>query len=162
MDPNTPQGRAFWLASLVQGSGFGVASDVLGLMVDPRAGNWAEYLAGPAVGTIQNVAGLATKGAQHLAFEAGNAAKDANVGGQLATTLRQEMPGGNLWYSRLAFQRLVSDTLSAAIDPNYLQSRARTVARARQAGSGYWWAPGETQPSRAPNLHNAIDAEPSP
>jgi hypothetical protein len=160
MDPAIPEGRAFWLASLIQGSGFGIASDIMGLMVDPRIGNWAEYLAGPAVGTIQNVAALATKGTQHLAFQAGLRDKDANFAGQAVTTLRQEMPGGNLWYSRLAFQRLVSDTLSSAIDPNYLQSRARTVARAREAGSGYWWAPGETAPSRAPNMANAVTATP--
>jgi hypothetical protein len=160
MDPRTPQGRDFWTNAVFQGGGFGIAGDILGLVAEPRIGNWGEFLTGPVVGTAQNIGMLAGKGLQHLAFEAGLREKDANVAGQLVTTARQEMPGGNIWYSRLAFQRLVSDTLSAAIDPNYLQARARTLARAREAGSGYWWAPGETQPGRAPNLANVTAQQP--
>jgi hypothetical protein len=159
VDPRTPAGQKFWLNALIQGSGFGIASDLLGLVVDPRLGNWSEYLAGPVASTVENIAGTVTKGVQHAAFEAGMTGKDANFGGALAKTLREEMPGGNLWYARLAIQRLLSDTLSAAIDPNYLQARQRTVNRARENGSNYWWAPGDMAPSRAPDVTN-ITAQP--
>jgi hypothetical protein len=159
MDPTTPAGQKFWLNALFQGSGFGIASDLLGLVVDPRIGNWAEYLAGPVASTVQNVAVTAAKGAQHAAFVAGLARQDVNAGGAFAKTLREEMPGGNLWYSRLALQRLFFDNVSSLADPNYLQARQRTANLARQNGSAYWWAPGDTMPGRAPDISN-ITAQP--
>lgn len=157
MDPTTPEGRAFWAAAAIQGSGFGIASDVLGLVVEPRLGSWAKYLTGPAVDSIQNVGTLGFKGAMGVGYAAGLTDKDPNFGGSLAKTLREEMPGGNLWYSRLAFQRLVSDNLSAALDPNYLRARSQMEKRARDNGSDYWWRPGELTPDRAPDVANVVN-----
>jgi hypothetical protein len=66
--------------------------------------------------------------------------------------IKQETPGSSLWYSRLAFERLVADQLQEEIDPKYRQSWRATEARARQQKQGFWWEPGETSPTRAPKV----------
>ena len=61
------------------------------------------------------------------------------------------MPGANTWYTRLAWQRLVTDQLHYLTNPNAHRTfRERERRLERESGQGYWWAPGETEPRRAP------------
>jgi len=67
--------------------------------------------------------------------------------------LRHVTPGQNLWFSRMATDRLIFDQIQRAIDPNYVQSFARREQQAQKAyGQAYWWHPGETKPERPPSF----------
>jgi hypothetical protein len=73
-------------------------------------------------------------------------------GRDVVKLLKQEAPGSSLWYTRLAFERLVADQLQEAIDPGYRKSWRDMKRKAREKGQEFWWEPGETSPERAPKL----------
>lgn len=136
-------GQKFWGAAVLQGGGFGIFGDFIGSTQNRMGGGLAGTVAGPMVQDAQDLANIAT--AKH-------------PGWQAARKLRGELPGGTTWYARLAFDRLVTDQLQEQIDPDYRQSWRRMEQRAKQNSTQFYWKPGETAPSRGPNMANALDA----
>ena len=66
--------------------------------------------------------------------------------------MRQNTPGGSLWYIRLAYERMLLDQLQMMVDPDARAAFHRQKRnRKRDYGQEFWWAPGETAPRRAPN-----------
>ncbi|TVR07018.1 MAG: hypothetical protein EA385_14115 [Salinarimonadaceae bacterium] len=66
-------------------------------------------------------------------------------------------PVAGMWQTRLAWNRLAIDQLQYLTDPRAhrkMRDRARRIER--EQGQGFWWAPGEAGPSRAPDLGNAL------
>lgn len=56
-------------------------------------------------------------------------------------------PGGNIWYLRLAAERLLIDNAMRLADPDAEKAFRRQLRkRARDYGQGYWWAPGQSAP----------------
>lgn len=138
---------AFWGAAVLQGGGFGILGDFLGASENRFGGGLASTLAGPGVSTVQNVSSLTL----------GNAFKairgdDTTVGRDLVKLLKQETPGGSLWYGRLAFERLVLDQLQQEIDPDYRASFRRMKKLADERGQEFYWEPGDMAPERAPGF----------
>jgi hypothetical protein len=78
--------------------------------------------------------------------------KKANPGADLVRLVKQETPGSSMWYSRVAFERLLADQLQQQVDPNYRQSWRAMDRKAKEKGQDFWWEPGETSPERAPEL----------
>ncbi|MEL7237578.1 MAG: hypothetical protein AAGK78_01855, partial [Planctomycetota bacterium] len=63
---------------------------------------------------------------------------------------RRELPGG-LWWMGPAWERVVMDQLQHLADPEASAAFRRKVRFSRREfGQGYWWAPGEVAPDRAP------------
>jgi hypothetical protein len=58
----------------------------------------------------------------------------------------------NVWYSKLAVDRLLWDKLNVLVDPNYRQSFIRAEQSLKRQGSDFWWPQGSTTPQRAPNF----------
>ena len=59
----------------------------------------------------------------------------------------------DLWYARLAMERLIFDEPEAAIDPNAAKSFRRIEQGARRDyGQKFWWRPGTPLPRRGPDL----------
>jgi hypothetical protein len=58
---------------------------------------------------------------------------------------------------RLVTDRLLADQVQRQIDPEYDASWRSMERRAAEKGQGYYWAPGEHAPSRAPDFSNAIE-----
>jgi hypothetical protein len=79
----------------------------------------------------------------------------------LFAAARQNVPGQNLFYIRLAVDRLLADQIQSHIDPNYTQSWRTMERTSHKAGQEYWWAPGETAPERAPDMANIAGAPPN-
>jgi hypothetical protein len=53
---------------------------------------------------------------------------------------------------RLAFNRMIVDKIKRTIDPDYSRSFQRARDRAQKLhGQQFWWAPGDTTPTRAPD-----------
>lgn len=65
-------------------------------------------------------------------------------------------PFANMWQSRLAYNRLFIDQLQYLTDPRaHRKQRDRARRMEREQGQGFWWAPGDTAPARAPDMGNA-------
>lgn len=139
----------FWGAAALQGGGFGIFGDFLGSSENRFGGGLGSTLLGPGVQTASNVGNLTI----------GNAARairgdKTNVGRDAVKLLKQETPGGSLWYARLGLERLVLDQLQEAVDPDYRDSVRRMKKKADERGQEFWWEPGELAPERAPELQN--------
>lgn len=139
----------FWGAASLQGGGLGIWGDFLGSTENRFGGGPAETAAGPVVSTIANVGGVGFSAARSALGD-----KKAHPGRDLVKAITQEAPGNSLWYSRVAFNRLVADQLQEAIDPDYRKSWRAMQRKAKQQGQGFWWEPGETSPDRAPKLES--------
>jgi hypothetical protein len=62
---------------------------------------------------------------------------------ELVNFTKRFVPGGNLWPTALAFERLVTDTVIEAVDPkahDYFRNRKKY---AKEEGTEYWAPPGE-------------------
>lgn len=145
-DPREIDNPQFAGAAVLQGGGFGIFGDFLSASQNRFGGGIAQTMAGPLAQDVQGLADIA---------------KARSPGGKAVKELKGLMPGQSLWYTRLAFDRLVADQLYAAADPEYRKSWRRTEKYAAEQGTQYWWAPGETQPDRAPDLSNVISEEPA-
>jgi hypothetical protein len=135
-DPRPMDDKDFWGAAVLQGGGFGIFGDFLQSTQNRFGGGIAETMAGPVAQDVQSLADIVKS--KHPAWAATKLA-------------RQELPGGSLWYAKLAFDRLVTDQIQEEIDPNYRQSWRRMEKRARDQRTEYYWAPGETAPDHAPS-----------
>ena len=88
------------------------------------------------------------------------AALSRNPRGKLLQEAKGFIPGNNLWYARLAFDRLLADQLQQAVDPDYAKSWKRLDQYAADQGTDYWWSAGDTAPERAPDFANALEEGP--
>jgi hypothetical protein len=141
----------FWGAAAAQGGGWGIFGDFLNSSTNRFGGGFGSTLAGPQAQTVQNVGLLAGDSARKALGD-----KKAAPGRDLVTLLKQETPGSSLWFSRLAFERLVADQLQEQIDPHYRQSWRATQRRAKETGQDFWWEPGATAPKRAPDFSHSL------
>lgn len=132
----------FWGQAMLQGGGFGIAGDMLRSSTTRSGGGLAGALTGPLVDDVQAIARIPG---------------DKNPEGALLKELRSQLPGGNLWYAQLAFDRMLGDQLQEQIDPDYRDSWRRMDRYAREQQTDFWWAPGESAPERAPDLSNFAD-----
>jgi hypothetical protein len=149
-DPRSPKGEGalqFWGAAMLQGGGWGIFGDFLGASENRFGGGFASTLAGPMVQSAQNIAD-ATAG---NIMRKSRGAK-THVGRDVVKLIKQELPGSSLWYSRLAFERLLADQLQEHIDPDHRRSWRALERKAKDRGQEFWWEPGETSPERAPRL----------
>lgn len=143
-DPRNTDSGEFWWSALLQGGGFGIFGDFL-RSAQSRAGSGiAGTLAGPMFTDAQALA---------------NALGSERPQGGIIKFVKGQLPGGTLWYGRLAFDRLVADQLQEMVDPHYTRSWRRMEQWAAEQGTDYWWEPGEAMPDRAPDLSNAISID---
>lgn len=135
----------FWGAAALQGGGLGLFGDFL-LNDHSRFGKGFTMSAlGPGASLADDVVKL-MQGAAPAAYE-----EDSNYGRELNRFIRNYTPGGNLWYARLAFERVVMDELQGMMDPDANESWRAQINRAkRDFGQDYWWAPGRVTPQEAP------------
>jgi hypothetical protein len=138
---------AFWGAAQVQGGGLGIYGDFLKSSENRFGGGIGSTLAGPMAQTATNVGGLAFS-----STKAAMGDKKAKPGRDLVKLIKQETPGSSLWFSRVAFERLIADQLQEELDPEYRKSWRAIERRAAQEGQEFWWEPGETSPDRAPEI----------
>jgi len=140
-DPREMDSPEFWAAAGLQGGGFGIFGDFLSSTQNRFGGGIGQTLAGPIAQDIDALGRVITS--DKPAWDA------IKLGKQL-------MPGQSLWYSKLAFDRLITDQIQEELDPNYRRSWRRMERYARDQGTDFYWAPGETAPERAPDFSNAF------
>ncbi|HEX8400527.1 MAG TPA: hypothetical protein VF628_02360 [Allosphingosinicella sp.] len=154
-DPKPMTNASFWGRAVLQGGGYGIFGDFLNGATNEFDGGPAETLAGPVVGT----AGDLIRSGKRLVGDALDPDKEANPGREAAKLAKRYVPGGSLWYARLAYDRLAIDLMSEWTDPDYATAWSRMEERAEQQGQEMWWRPGDDGPDRGPDFANAWEGE---
>lgn len=139
-DPQDMEDPRFWSQAFIRGGGLGAYGDlVYSASTRGNAGVY-ELAAGPVFGSGINLLTTLTGG------------KEAD-GKSLAQYLKSWTPGSTLWFSKLATDRLLFDQIQALLDPDYRKSFARYEKRMKKEfGQEFWWRPGQTSPTRGPDL----------
>jgi len=147
-DPRNMDDRRFWGAAVMQGGGLGIFGDFLFSDVNRFGGGLPTTLAGPAVQHLWDLWTLT--GGNMLELAEG---KDTHAGREAINFLRANTPGGSLWYTRLAYERLVLDQLQYLADPQANKAfKSRQQWWKREMGQDFYWAPGQTAPARGPDF----------
>lgn len=154
-DPTDPdKAAAFWGAAALKGGGLGIFGDFLFSESGQNrfGGGFAETAAGPMAALAGDIIGVTIGNATDLAQ--GNV---TNASRELLKLAQSNIPGNNLWYARLALQRVVFDQLELMIDPKAPQ-RMRDLKRRtkKEYDQEFWYPPGSLTPRRAPDLAPAI------
>ena len=138
-DMNTP---LFWLAATLQGGGLGLFGDFIFQDYNRFQQSIGGTLAGPIVGTAQS---LLRAGDLYGLAEGDWSARE--FAADVFRVGKREIPGVNLWYSRLVVERMFLDHVEKMIDPKY-DDRMRRLERRneKQFGQKYWWRPGKVLP----------------
>jgi hypothetical protein len=150
-DPRPMDEWKFWAAAFLKGGSLGLYGDFLySQSGTTRYGSGPlEALAGPAIGAAADTV--------TALVQAGNAqatGKDTHLGAKLLNIGKGFIPGGNLWYTRAAFDHILTQNAQEMLSPGYLANmRANSI---KQYGQDWWWAPGQAVPDRAPNMANAL------
>jgi hypothetical protein len=140
-DPRPMDNAEFWADAAAQGGGIGIFGDLIGSFFNDRIDGVMAFVGGPMTGLAQDVA---------------KTAKAKNASAAAIRMAKRYLPGSNLWYSRLAFERLIIDRASEMADPYYRMSWGRMERRAQEQGQDYWWEPGEDAPDRAPSAEGIV------
>jgi hypothetical protein len=149
LDPTTKDGLFAWGHAIVQGGGLGVFGDMLAADKTRDNGSWAAMLGGPILGLGEDVLG------KFLLANVQRAAngQPTNFLGEALWTGSRYLPGTNIFWAKLAFQRAVTDQLLLWADPKTPERFARMEANAKKNfGQGYWWKRGQMQPDHAPDI----------
>jgi hypothetical protein len=155
-DPRPMDDPLFWNAALLQSGGLGLFGDFLFAEQNRYGGGMASTLAGPIAGTTFELGKATVGNLQQWASE-----EETNAGREIVKLVQANWPGASLWYARLAFDRLLFNTLQRWVDPEHDQHWRRMERRARaDMGQGFWWRPGEMTPARAPDYDNALEDRP--
>ena len=153
-DPRPMEGLEFWGAALMQGGGLGIFGDFLFSSVNRYDRGLAETIAGPVVGFANDANNLLTGNIIQAAK-----GEDTKFASEFLSFAGRYTPGSSLWYSRLAFERLVLDQGKKWADPDFSSKARRLESRyRREYGQNHWWKKGETSPRRGPDLSNMFES----
>jgi hypothetical protein len=153
-DPRPMDSKAFWMAAMFQGGGLGIFGDFFHSETSRAGGGLAETAAGPVISLAGDVIGMGASNIQRAAE-----GEDLLLGRDVANLVRFNTPvASSLWYTRLAFDRMVFDELQRFLDPEAEAVwRRQERQRQRDFGSRSWWERGEMLPARRPDLRNALE-----
>lgn len=139
----------FWAKAAAQGGAGGIIGDQIKAMFSTKStGDAARLLSPTGALALDLGAFLGGNVSQSLAGE------QSNTGREAVNLLRKYTP--EVFYARLATDRLVWDTLQKMVDPEAAGTFNRMEERARkEQGTRFYWRPGSMDP-RAPDLGRAL------
>jgi hypothetical protein len=153
-DPIDMHKGRFWAKAVAQGGGLAIAGDLF--LIDP-----ADNSTDSATTAIKNIAGPALGSAAELVLKdigenvwQASEGKDTHWQAELASWAKSQTPGASLWWVRPMIDHGFVNAMNENLSPGYL-SRMQQRAQ-KDWGTGYWWAPRDTLPSRAPDLEHAV------
>lgn len=156
-DPQPMDNPRFVGRAMVQSGGLGLFGDLLFNSENSYGGGLAGTLLGPLLG--QTIPNLADATVGNTLRAAGVGEGDPEFAKDLWRAAEAELPGRNLWYTRLAWERLIADQVTALADPDAAAGFRREARRAENEGTQFFWQPGAPYPGRAPDLANAVEGE---
>lgn len=146
-DPRDMTTPAFWGAAMLQGGGAGIWGDFLFADHNRFGGSALGTTGGPTGGMIEDILKLSVGNATQLIK-----GEDTDIKSEAVKFAGRNVPGQNIFYLRLAWERLLLDRLQQMADPNAHRTfRRRIRSRQKDYGQSYWWAPGQDlDDARAP------------
>ena len=149
-DPRNMADWQFWAAAMAQGGGAGLLGDFIYSAVSRTDSSfYLNTFGGPLAGLMDDVARVAGMNFQALSDEQ----RERSFGADVARFVRRNAPGTSLWYSRLATDRVLWDSLQEMVDPDAHRRWRQIERRAlRDYDQDFWWRPGDSAPARAPAL----------
>lgn len=165
-DPLPMGSSDFVWKSMLKGGGLGIFGDLVNLGQNQYGQDFGDIIKGPSWGSAQTLNTMREAAWSNLTVDMADpdaVEKAAKLRGRaVRELLTREIPGGNLWYTRAAYERLVVDQLSSWIsDGVYDDSFDKMEDRAADQGNTYWAQPGGgIDGVRAPDLSNALAAPP--
>ncbi len=152
-DPRPMNTKEFWGAAILAGGGLSIWGDFLFQDQNRFGGGAVETIAGPAAGFVGDTLRLTVGNTQQAAE-----GDDTKFASETIRFIRRYMPGGNIWYARLALDRFVFDELQKMADPEAYKRFRRIEKRAiKDYGQKYWWRPGKALPDRPPDIESAVE-----
>lgn len=150
MNPDTPEGRKFWMESLAAGGGLGIYGDLFA-NGQTAAGAGLETLFGPGFSAMSDL----VKEARQAVTDAENGeSKHPYALKAVQWVRRNATPLMNLWYLKAAFNRLVYDNIQDTLAPGTSDKQRQ---RMEMRGASYWWAPGANSEMNTPDLSKAFE-----
>ena len=135
-------GARYWLNALVYGGGLWIFGDFLFQDKSRYGASMAKTIAGPVVTFLEDAFNLTVGNLIQLGM-----GEKTNAGKEFAAFVQRYTPGSTVWYIRLAYERLIIDTLEQLINPNFHKDeRRKTKALKSRSGQEYWWSPGDLLP----------------
>lgn len=145
LNPFAEHGTRNWLKAMLQGGSLGMYGDFLFSESTQQGQSPVASALGPAVGLGEDVFKL-TQGNVMQAM----AGEDTHAGAESVKFVRNNLPGGNLWYTKAIMDHMIWNQLAEFMSPGYL-SKVRRRAQ-REFGQEYFWSPEDALPSRAPDF----------
>jgi hypothetical protein len=153
-DPRTITGEDtyldpwFWGAAILQSGGLGIYGDFLFSQLNRNGGSLPATVAGPLVDRLDNIRNLTFGNVQQVLQ-----GKPTHFGREGVRFLRQNTPLATMWYTRLAYERVLLDQVQKMVDPEAPQAFARAInSRRREYRQEFFWQPGDSAPQRSPNF----------
>ncbi|HSX91090.1 MAG TPA: hypothetical protein VLG17_24200, partial [Pseudomonas sp.] len=78
----------------------------------------------------------------------------ADIGANMLRIGYQNTPFIRSWYTKAAFEHAVFHDMQELLSPGYLRRMERRAKK--EFNQRFWWEPGETSPSRAPDFSAAF------
>lgn len=142
----------FGAAAILQGGGLGIYGDFLFSNINRQGGGFATTFGGPVVQRANDLWNLTAGNVVQLA-----SGEKTHFGRELVKFMKGNTPGGTIWYTRLAWERILMDQLQFLVDPEADKAfKTRQRFFAKEYGQGFWWEPGRLTPQRAPNIDAAL------
>lgn len=143
-------GAKFWANAWAQGGAGGIFADQVKAMFSAQRIGDPARLVSPAAGFALDVQGLLQGNIQDAI-----AGRDPHMGREAVRFANKYTP--DVWYTRLAMDRLIWDTMQRMADPDAAGTFSRMMDHTRQVQqTSYYWQPGRTQPSRSPDFNRAF------
>jgi hypothetical protein len=147
-DPRPMDDSTFWGAAALQGGAFGLYGDFMFSNLNRFGGGLASSIASPVAQRAEDLLNLSLGNVQQLYV-----GEPTNAGRELVRFARGNVPGGTIWYLRLAWEREVLDQLQFLADPEANKAFKRQQQRWRKDyGQDFYWRPGERLPDRGPDM----------
>lgn len=135
--PTDPTNPGFIRAAMFRAGAAGIIGDFLWTDLNNQY-NITNMLLGPALGSGINFVKLTGGNLQEVL-----SGQETNFGRELNRFVKANLPGGRLWYARLALERLIFDEVQKLVDPNARASFRRQERFARdELGSEFFSRPG--------------------
>lgn len=130
----------FWGAAMLQGGGLGIYGDFLFSNLNRYGSGFSTTFGGPLVERLDDFWTLTAGNAVQLA-----SGEKTHFGRELVRFAKGNIPGGNIWYLRLAWEREVMDQLQWLADPEANKAFKRQQRFfEREFGQSYFWEPGRS------------------
>jgi hypothetical protein len=155
-DPMDMHDIRFWLQAFTKGGAGGLMGDMMQsvLFGGRDTASKLGQAAGPVPGMVVDAIQTAAAPVRQTIDPTGKRGAEQTMEDTAFQAAKRWTP--STWYSKLAIDRMIWDKMQIMVDPNYRQSFTRLQKNAQKQGSGYYWPPGQSEPTRGPNFLSAI------